>query len=68
MDSTIVDSYLDKHIISASDFNSILRIDDPHSTIPNEQLRDIGRLFVEHKLEHELCVGLLHRHFDLQDG
>lgn len=55
-------------ILTARSFNQIPRFDEQAHTVGNSALQALGELFVEHDMHRNYCVGLLHRHFDLQDG
>ena len=52
--------------ISCSGYNSLPQIEGlspPSETV----LRDIGRVFVNHRVHKEVGISLLHKHFELSD-
>ena len=55
-------------ILSATAFNRIPQFEQQVQTLQFSSLEAIGELFLSYEMHKDYCLGLLHRHYDLQDG
>ena len=59
---------VEQSCLSAAAFNKIPRIEQQVVALETLALTAIGELFLQHGMHEDYCAGLLHRHFDLQEG
>lgn len=59
---------VDRSTLSATDYNRIKLFQDQVHTIPYEHLHEIGNLYTSYNVHLTYGVGILHRHFFLDQG